>query len=213
MTRNKTSSPLRKEGERGTTIHKETPSTFRVSHTGEVRLSADLVAAGRVTVTFDKEKLTLTLRPATEEEKGSVPLKYYRRRIPIINFRRKLKEFGSTPYAAKGIYRAKRIKDVVIVDMRQKVVRKHGTLEPRKSQRWSSPYRRNSALGVAFAKCRRGTTISEIEKVAEELDVNASWLLYYLQSKGSNGCECVRDGEKIRVFTPAEWRRRQQRRR
>jgi hypothetical protein len=188
------------------------PATFRVSHDGQARLSADLVVAAFVTVTVDSAKQTFTLRPATEDEQGRIALKYYgNRQTPIMHFRRKLKELALTPYEARGTYRAKRVGDVVIVDMRQKVVPKNGALEPRKSQRWRAPYRHNSALGVALAMCREGTTIFQLEKVAEEWDVKISWLLYHVQSKWSNDCECVRNGEKIRLFTPAEWRRRQQR--
>jgi hypothetical protein len=57
---------------------------------------------------------------------------------------------------------------VVIVNMRFKLVAKNGKLEPRKSQRWSAPYRGNSALGVALAMGREGTTISQVEKIADE---------------------------------------------
>jgi len=93
------------------------PATFRASHDGQVRLSHDLVVAEFVTVTVDKKKQTFTLRPATEDEEGSVPLKYYgQRQTPIMYFRRKLKELGLTPYEAKGTYLAKRVKDVVTVD-------------------------------------------------------------------------------------------------
>lgn len=190
------------------------PSTFRVSHDGQVRLSADLVVADCITVTVDRARQTFTLRPATEDEEGSVPLKYYgQRQTPIMHFRRKLKELGLTPYAARGTYRAKRFGDVVIVDMRHKVVFRNGTIEPMRSQRWSAPHRRNSALGVALAMCRRETTISQLRNLAADRGVKAKWLLYHVQSKWNNGCEAAGDGEKIRLFTPAEWRRKQQRHR
>lgn len=183
-------------------------NTVWVSHTGSARLSPDLVAAEYVRIKVDLRTRHVFLDPAESEQPDRLRLTWQRNGVsPTLSFRQALKKLGTTSFRAKGTYQATLSGNVVVIDMSQRVRWKHGEWKSVMGRRWTSPYRRNSAIAKAFEMCRKGTTLSGLRKFAVEQKVKPSWLVTHMLAEWNHGCTVVRNREAIKLVVPGDAKR------
>ncbi len=168
--------------------------TVRIHMNGWARLSPDLVPDGAewLFINVGKDRQHVSVRTTCNYKAGAVKLDFHhgRRKSPVFWFRPWLFKLGIAAHRAVGTYSAVRsASDTVVINLKKPLRLRAGGLKPARTQVVKNLYRRRSARFRAIELCWRpqGATVTEIAKIADELNVQLQPILRSVRNKSIHG--------------------------